>query len=277
MFDRRTVRTSASVVSMLMFLTFNSVLAANSDETVYVIKRHETYLGMETGYFGTTGIKIVFPEYKIEMVAKAPSWKVLEYNEVNHAAFEVPWDSWVKHGFRKAGSLDFMLQGVTKKSFDKGLKLNVITVRHTVNEPTGPQVQGYYRSGNKDADIRFKELTYTNDVPLSPKSRDFIHGFVRAPAAAALPLSYSWYDETGRRLPVFTTDSIERTMMNPSIFDYQKSFKVTTKEDDVMMGGVRKNQVEGVLDDLLGDDKDTADGAPGSTKQSSKPTGSAAK
>jgi hypothetical protein len=273
----RTALLAAAVISILFFPKINAVAAANSDEVVWVIKRHETYLGMATGYLGTTGAKVVFPEYKIEMVAKAPSWKVLEYNEVSHAAFEVPWDIWVNHGFRKAGSLDFMLHGETKKSFDKRLKLNVITVRHVANEPSGPRMQGFYRGGNKDVNIKIKELTYTNDVPLSPKSRDFIHGFVRAPVAAVLPLSYSWFDETGRRLPVFTTDSIERTMMNPSIFDYPKTFKLDTEEDDVLMGGVRKNQVEGVFDDLLGDDKDTAGGAEGSPKQNSKPGGSVRK
>lgn len=265
---QRTTLLAAAVISVLIFPKISSVVAATPSEEAYVITRHDTYLGKSIGYMGSTGVKVVFPEYKILFVAKAPTWKVILYNEVNKVAFETPWDFWVNHGFRKAGDLRFMMKGETKKSFDRGLKLNVITVRHVANEPSGPRLQGFYQGGNKDVNIKIKELTYTTEVPLSARARDFIHGLIRTPVEMVLPLSYSWFDETGRRLPVFSTDSIEKTMINPSIFDYPKTYKVTTNDDDVFMGGVRKGEVEGVLDDLLGgDDKGTTNGATKSPKK----------
>jgi len=242
-----------TLLCLAMLLCPCRASAAPGSENVYVLKQHDMYFGNFVTYLGTSGVKFVFPKYKIEIVAKSPSWKVLSYNQSNNAAVEMSLEDWRRAGLSRFGRLNFMNIGTTQNSFDKNFNVNVVTVRHSTMENSGFAISAFYRTKSRETKITAKELTYTQDIPISQKSHEVLAGLLKTPPEFKLPLFYNWIDEKGRKLPVWTTDSIERKHLSSAIFKYPTKYKLTKDQDEVVLGGVRKKEVEGIIDGLLGD------------------------
>lgn len=252
---------SSSFISALTLLTGvtvcsglikNASAAENTDgktkvakQKVYVIQQETAQLGKMTVYAGENALRVKIGATGGNLVAKAPDWKIVFYNNQDLVYYETSFDKFQRQELPSMIAISDYFEGrkITPQQVNyNGIRALKITAPTPAGSTVGMMMPTYSGVGNDTSQknkAKAIAIISTEMKPVPEKELQILKAIYRIPRFGGFPLGVYFLHKDNSNGLTLKTVSIKEANMSSSIFNYSvKGYKLQKTAETVMLSGM---------------------------------------
>lgn len=214
-------------------------------QKVYVIEQETAQLGKMTVYAGENALRVKIGATGGNLVAKAPDWKIVFYNNQDLVYYETSFDRFQRQELPSMIAISDYFEG--RKLNPQQVNYNGIrALKITAPTPTGSTVgmmmPTYSGVGNDSAhksQAKAIAIISTEMKPVPEKELQILKAIYRIPRFGGFPLGVYFLHKDNSSGVTLKTVGIKEANMSSSIFNYSvKGYKLQKTAETVMLSGM---------------------------------------
>lgn len=199
-------------------------------------------------FLSNAGMAAVNKKMGCTLVAKAPDWNIVMYNEKTKVYFLSPLNEW------KGAQNSLKSSAKTRQAYSRATTSLIEKPPKKLKDEVilGHKTSLYLTDNLVTTGLKKVEFSITPDIQVPVQLQQIfakIYG-VGLTKLKGLPLKVSYIDENGKRSPVFDTRHIKEQMIPMQHFTYPKDFKRVDSEIAVLMDEKGREAMASIMDDL---------------------------
>lgn len=265
------IRAALQMPDGVKFTPWTELEANQSGPTVkgWFLLQDNPHTGEWKVYLSEKGIVSMNQRMGCTLVAAAPDWNIVMFNDKTKTYFLSPFTEW------KGAQSSLKSSAKTRQAYSRATSSLIEKTPKLLKEETilGHHANLYLTDNLVTTGLKKVEFSITPDIQVPIQLQQIfakIYGFGLT-KLHGLPLKVSYIDENGKRSPVFDTRSIRTQNIPLKYFSYPTTYKRVDSEIAVLMdqkgreamAAIMDGQGEGdggaELDELLGESKPVKD------------------
>lgn len=199
-------------------------------------------------FLSNFGMAAVNKKMGCTLVAKAPDWNIVMYNDKTKVYFLSPLSEW------KGAQSSLKSSAKTRQAYSRATSSLIEKPPKKLKDEMilGHKTTLYLTDNLVTTGLKKVEFSITPDIQVPMQLQQIfakIYG-VGLTKLKGLPLKVSYIDENGKRSPVFDTRRIQPQMIPMEHFSYPADYKRVDSEIAVLMDEKGREAMASIMDDL---------------------------
>jgi hypothetical protein len=163
-------------------------------------------------------------------------------------AFEIAVNDWIGKGLKTFNGRAEITSGTKSTYFDPLLKMNVLQREVPLSGRFfGSNDPALFRSAVKKQ-LSSMRLRLATNIPLGEEEKKFLQGIYTLPYCGGYPLELATLTTDGGVTYTYVAQSVSKTKVNASIFDYPTGFKTVQDRFKVFVTEKQKERFSDFMD-----------------------------
>jgi len=216
----------------------------NAKQKVFVIQQETAQLGKMTVYAGESALRVKIGATGGNLVAKAPDWKIVFYNNQDLVYYETSFDKFQRQELPSMIAISDYFEGrkLNPQPVNyNGIRALKITAPTPEGSTVGMMMPSYSGVGNDATKSRAKSISIisTEMKPVPEKELQILKSIYRIPRFGGFPLGVFFLHNDNSSGVTLKTYGIKEANMSNSIFNYSlKGYKLEKTAETVMLSGM---------------------------------------